>query len=266
MSTIWEFLKPLIAAIASSGGTWLLLTTKSKNKIKEMEAQAKIDKEKADAERKEYQNNMKLIKDEISGMASGLAEVKIELKQNRDNIQFNTKLMNTMKRQARYIVDANVSLKPSYKYVLLDAAEEFEKYADFFYNNDLRGIQHEIEPDLELDLRRRLRRIDNNLYDLKEPIRSMSYSTGKIVPIVFLDYINTIVPEDNNLNESLTQITDKLLQKLKLNGLSQEEVVSTFSQFIVKYLKTFSALLIQWERLKVYDTEDDEVIEKRMYG
>jgi len=201
----------------------------------------KLEKEEND---KKAQERDDLLIGEIKSFNDKLNNLTLVFFEFKENVEFKSRLMNSMRAIATNIIDYNVDLKSEYKHMLTLLAREFEDFALRFYYSDMRGVSHEISPFLRIDMDSRVVKFEERIERHQTKPKAYTYSTGKEVKIEFDEYIK---------KSKLKDKIELLLMLLEKNGLTPDKVVEEFEKFIGGFFKTFIHIINEWEDLKEYN-------------
>jgi len=202
----------------------------------------------------------RLMMDQMKGFDNKLVEISMDVLEIKNNGNFKSRLMNSMRVVSTNIIDYNVDLEPKYKHIIMQMAREFEDFAFRFYYSDMRGISHEISPFLRIDMDSRISKFyEYAVYINPNPKRYPS-AKGKAEWIYFSDFLKS-----SNMQNKI----EILLGILEKNGLSPDDVIEEFEKFISLFFKEFIITINRWDNIgvkivteKSFDMSDDEEIEE----
>jgi len=181
-----------------------------------------------------------LLMDQMRGFDNKLVDLSMGFLEFKENNEFKSRLMNSMRSIATNLIDYNVDLDAKYKHLIMQMAREFEDFAMRFYYSDMRGITHAITPYLRIDMESRISKFETYAEHINSKPKIFKYTAGKEEEIIFLDYL-----KKTNLYSKI----ELLLFVLEKNGLSPDKVIEEFGKFISDFFKVFIHVVNEWENI-----------------
>lgn len=184
----------------------------------------------------------KYISDITEDLVITVTDMKMKLETHIEDTNFKLDFVNTIRNHSRQIITTLTNfLEQEHKNILSHWADTIEKFGlDWYYNSRQKKSKKEIDEYLTQELDIYIKNLDNYVDYTYNVIKI--YNNKKVIFSQFLDAVK------------LHNKTELLKLKLIKNGFkTNQDVFTTFKEYIDDFFNDFTKIITIWNRLEVYE-------------